>query len=61
MQGMIIEQLILIVQQSQHTVKLLMVKVWVLMTRSASFCQRYLIYVHPSLSKLGCANCSRIH
>ena len=61
MQGMSIEQLILIIQQSQHIIKLLMVKVWVLMTRSASFCQGYLIYVHPSLSKLGCANCSRIH
>ena len=38
--------------QSQHIIKLLMAKVWVPMTRSASFCQGYLICVHPSLSTL---------
>ena len=48
MLGKSIEQLILIGLQSQHIIKLLMVKVWVSMTRSASFCQGYLIYVHPS-------------
>ena len=52
MLGMSIEQLILIGLQSQHIIKLLMVKVWVSMTRSVSFCQGYLIYVHPSLSTL---------
>ena len=38
--------------QSQHIIKLFMAKVWVPMTRSASFCQGYLICVHPSLSTL---------
>ena len=52
MLGMSIEWLILIGLQSQHIIKLLMVKVWVPMKRSASFCQGYLIYVHPSLSTL---------
>ena len=52
MLGMSIEQLILIGLQSQHIIKLLMVKVWVSMTSSASFCQGYLIYAHSSLSTL---------
>ena len=52
MLGKNIEQLILIGLQSQHIIKQMMVKVWVPMTRSASFCQEYLIYVHPSLSTL---------
>ena len=50
MLGMSIEHLILTGLQSQHIIKLLMVKVWVPMARSASFCKGYLIYVHPSLS-----------
>ena len=63
MLGMSIEQLILIGLQSQHIIKLLIVKVWVPMTRSTSFCQGYLIYVHPNLSTLGmgCANWSGVH
>ena len=52
MLGMSIEHLILTGVQSQHIIKLLMVKVWVPMARSASFCKGYLIYVHPSLSTL---------
>ena len=52
MLGMSIEQLILIGLQSQHIIKLLMVKVWVPMLRSGNFCQGYLIYVYPSLSTL---------
>ena len=50
MLGMSIEQLLLIDLQSPHIIKLLMVKVWVPMTMSTSFCQWYLICVHPSLS-----------
>ena len=46
MLGMSIEQLIPIGLQSQHIIKLLMVKVCVPMTGSASFCQGYLIYIH---------------
>ena len=38
MLGMSIEQLYLIDLQSQHIIKLLMVKVWVPTTRSARFC-----------------------
>ena len=52
MLSMSTEQLILIGLQSQHIIKALIVNVWVPMTRSASFFQGYLIYVHPSLSKL---------
>ena len=52
MLGINIEQLIPIGLQSQHIIKLLMVKVWVPVARSASFSQGYLIYVHPSLRTL---------
>ena len=52
MLGMSIKQLILIGQQSQHNIKLLIVKVWVPMTRPASFNQGYLIYIHSCLSTL---------
>ena len=61
MLGMSIEQLILIGLQSQHSIKLLMVRVWVPMTRSASFCQGYLIHVHLSALGMRCVNCSGIH
>ena len=50
MLGMSIEQLILIGLQSKHIIRLLMVKVWAPMTRSASFVRG--IYVHLSLSTL---------
>ena len=50
MLGMSIEQLYLTDLQSQHIIKLLMVKVWVPLTRSARFCLWYLIYVHLSLT-----------
>ena len=43
-------KLYLIDLQSHHIIKLLMVKVWVPLTRSARFCLWYLIYVHPSLT-----------